>query len=75
MSPIKLSNDPAKALQEIASYIQSVRAGSDRAVIQDGERVGYWQTTDWLQGLAEIAGECERVACIEFERKECRGKL
>lgn len=38
-------------VEDIARYIYSVRMDRDRAVEQGGEVAGYWQTTEWLNGL------------------------
>jgi len=61
MSAIKLSNDPKEALKEVASYLRTAKRTNDRRVIQDGEVVGYWQCPDWIDGLHQIAEECERL--------------
>jgi hypothetical protein len=64
---ITLPDDQKLALQEIASYIRSVRDGRDRAHWQDEgmgrvELAGYWQTPEWIEGLKQCAAEAERVA-------------
>jgi len=59
--PIKLKDELIPALEQISSYLRTVRLGLDRAVKQEGFEVGYWQTIDWLSGLLEIAGECDRL--------------
>lgn len=58
---IKLSDDPKKALLEIASYLETVEMNRNRKVVENGEVVGYWQTPEWCSGLGEIAGECHRL--------------
>jgi hypothetical protein len=67
--PITLPDDPKLALQEIASYIRSVRDGRDRAHYQAddpqglvSELAGYYQTPEWIEGLKQCAAEAERVA-------------
>lgn len=67
MNAIKLSDDPKKSLLEIRSYLSTVKRTPDRKTIQDGEAVGYWQCPDWIDGLHQIADECERIA-LSFER-------
>lgn len=57
-----LPDDPAAALRKIAGYLRTARTDGSRAVRHDGETLGYWQTPEWLDGLSDIAGECERVA-------------
>ncbi|MGR5465352.1 hypothetical protein ACPV5G_20660 [Photobacterium damselae] len=65
------SNDPIKALQQVAAEIRALRKGNDRAVMCSGEIVGYWQTTDYIDFLLEMADECEQVASnVANETKE-----
>ncbi len=55
------TDEPNEALRQIASYLRTVDMTRDRAVIQDGETEGFWQRTEWLEGLKEIADECDRI--------------
>ncbi len=57
-----LNDKPDVALMQLAAAIREVRQGSDRAVKEDGEVLGYWQTPEFIEYLLELAGECERVA-------------
>jgi len=62
-----LSDDPKKALHEIAGYLRSVSMGSNRAVWdteESKEIIGYYQRTEWLMGLLEIADECDRIVLV-----------
>jgi 2'-5' RNA ligase len=67
--PITLCNDPKCALTEIANYLATVVDEPWRAVL-DSERVfgrrreivGYWQTSEWIEGLRQLAKEAQRVA-------------
>jgi hypothetical protein len=61
MTLMTLSLDPKIALGEISSYLRTLSTKSDRAVKQDGEIVGFWQTGEWLDGLIEIADECDKI--------------
>jgi hypothetical protein len=65
----KLPDDPRKALSEIASYLRTARTDNDGRHYEprgpEGlgrEHVGYWQPPEWLDGLAEIATEADRIA-------------
>lgn len=62
LAPIKLSDDPRVALGEIASYLRSVRIERGRAVHENGEIIGYWQTPEWFDGLAQIEAEAENLS-------------
>lgn len=57
------TNDPVEALRQIASYLRCLEMKSGRKVTtEDGtEILGYWQQTEYLQGLLEIADECDRI--------------
>lgn len=61
--PIKLPDDPLKAMHEIKGYLRSLSKAHCRAAYDshDEEIVGYWQTEEWLDGLLDIANECERI--------------
>ncbi|EKO3439439.1 hypothetical protein NTE19_003331 [Vibrio fluvialis] len=64
-NPIKLSNDPIKALTEIAGYLSAINYAKQHEVIEndDGEPhlAGYVQTPEYLQGCADIVAECKRI--------------
>lgn len=59
------TDDPNEALRQIANYLRTVCIQDHRAVKAgpdyDQKIVGYYQLTEWLQGLLEIAEECERI--------------
>lgn len=63
--PITLSDDPIKALEEIASYLSAVNYSMDRKVVEEdgGEPfiVGFIQTPEYLQGCVDIVLECRRI--------------
>ena len=59
--PICLPTDPKSALENIRGYIRTLSTSGDRAVKQDGEIVGYWQCTEWLEGLKQIALAIDRI--------------
>ena len=61
--PITLENEPLAALHEIKGYLRSLSKTHGRKVIDQttGEIDGYWQTAEWLDGLLDIANECERI--------------
>ena len=59
------TNEPNEALRQIANYLRTVDLSADREVTFDGEVIGYYQLTEWLHGLKEIAGECDRIASKE----------
>ncbi|ARN69164.1 hypothetical protein FORC36_4647 (plasmid) [Vibrio vulnificus] len=81
-----LSDDPKKALKEIASYLRSVNTSPDRVVTEtydcecgepqrcdcekESEIVGYWQTPEYLEGLMEMADECERISSPASEESK-----
>ena len=66
--PITLESESLAALHEISSYLRSLSMSNDRKVIEEetSEIDGYWQTTEWLEGLIDIANECDRI--IEFNK-------
>lgn len=43
-------------LKQLQSYCRTVRNGPDRAVRVEGEVAGFWQTTEWIEGLLEQCG-------------------
>lgn len=57
------TDDPVEALRQIASYLRCLEMKPGRKVTtEDGtEILGYWQQTEYLQGLLEIADECDRI--------------
>lgn len=58
------TDDPVEALRQIAIYLRTVDMSNARAVRAnpDSENVsGFWQCTEWLEGLNEIANECDRI--------------
>ncbi len=60
--PMTLDTDDAKeALRQIANYLRTVSFCPSREVLLDNEPEGFYQRTEWLQGLIEIANECDRV--------------
>ena len=62
MEPMTLDTDDAnEALKQIAGYLRTVDLSSTRSVVINHEFVGYWQCEEWLQGLLEIADECDRI--------------
>ncbi|HGZ6705664.1 TPA: hypothetical protein ACOLYM_004130 [Vibrio parahaemolyticus] len=73
----KLLNDkPEVALKQVAAALREARKGSDRAVKEDGEILGYWQTPEFIEYLLELADECDRVSgrALEEEKTE-KGKV
>ncbi len=63
--PMTLDTDePKEALRQIAGYLRCVTVNKDRAVIKNGEIVGYFQTEEYLKGLLEIADECDRIIAV-----------
>lgn len=60
-----LNSRPEVALKQVAAALREVRKGSDRAVKEYNEILGYWQTPEFIEYLLELADECERVA-IEY---------
>lgn len=67
--PIKLSDDPIKALDEIADYLKAINYSKDREVVEDDDGepflVGYAQTPEYLQGCVDIFHECRRIVAQE----------
>lgn len=61
---MKLADKPLDALRWTAGYLRTARAEYGREVWEDGEKVGYWQTIDWMDGLRELAEEAMRVASL-----------
>lgn len=59
---IKLPDDPKEALRHIASYLRTARTDRSRTHVEGSDVVGYYQCTEWLNGLQEIASECDRIA-------------
>lgn len=63
--PIKLNDDPLKALGEVSGYLSSINYGKQHEVIESDDGtpyvVGYWQTPEYLQGIVEIHQECKRI--------------
>ncbi|AWK83543.1 hypothetical protein [Photobacterium damselae] len=57
------------ALRQVAAALRTVRKGSDRAVKEDGEILGYWQTPEFIEYLLELADECDRVAICGVSEK------
>jgi hypothetical protein len=60
------TNDPKEALRQIASYLRCVKMTGSRAVKEPYssdhiELLGYWQTEAYLNGLLELADECDRI--------------
>lgn len=57
------TEDPVEALRQIASYLRCVDMKSGRKIMTEdkSEILGYWQQTEYLQGLLEIADECDRI--------------
>jgi hypothetical protein len=57
-TPMTLSTDDSAALSEIATYICTARVDKARAVREaesPGEVIGFWQTSEWFEGLLELA--------------------
>ena len=53
---IELPKDPKRAMHEASSYINCISTNGDRAVKDcDGEIIGYYQLTEYLDGLKDIA--------------------
>lgn len=76
--PVTLPDDPRKALAEIAAYLRTVQRGPDRSVrdpvhYADGI-IGQWQTPEWLDGLVDIALECDRLAVPPPTPKMTKGE-
>lgn len=69
-----LSNDPIIALAEIAAYLNTLRL-EGREVYKDGELLGYWQTSEWLEGLLEIAKKAQTVARQEAQHRQPKSIL
>ena len=67
--PIKLSDDPIKALEEIADYLKAINYSKEREVVEDDEGepfiVGFIQTPEYLQGCVDIVHECRRIVAQE----------
>lgn len=74
---MKLADNPARALEQIAHYLESAyKAGAGRDVFADSvgkvfkapgkdrELMGVWQTPEYTEGLLEIAQECRRVIVV-----------
>lgn len=60
--PMTLDTDePKEALRQIANYLRCMMMTRCRAVVREGEIVGYYQTEEYLKGLLEIADECDRI--------------
>ncbi len=65
--PMTLETDePNEALRQIANYLRCLSMKDYRAVTNSFssdhvELLGYWQTEEYLQGLLEIADECDRI--------------
>lgn len=47
-------------LEELKAYCRTVRKGLDRAVRGEDGVVGYWQCTEWIDGLLELCKENDR---------------
>lgn len=60
------TTDPREALRQISNYLRTVSLSPDRSVVVDGETIGYYQLTEWLEGLNEIADECDRIRATEL---------
>lgn len=52
--PITLPAETKAALQQIQGYLRTANMEAERSVQQEGQRVGYWQCTEWLEGLDQI---------------------
>ncbi|HGF5019677.1 hypothetical protein R8O05_21220 [Vibrio sp. 1865] len=65
-----LNNKPEVALKQVAAALRETRKGSDRAVKEDGEVLGYWQTPEFIEYLLELADECDRVSVNSLEEGE-----
>lgn len=71
--PIELPDDPLAALGEIKGYLRSLNKTEHRAVrdpVITSDIWGYWQTPEWLDGLLDIANECERIIATHQPRGE-----
>ncbi|CCO46693.1 hypothetical protein VIBNISOn1_1840076 [Vibrio nigripulchritudo SOn1] len=62
-----LNNKPEVALKQVAAALRETRKGSDRAIKEDGEVLGYWQTPEFIEYLLELADECDRVSVNSLE--------
>lgn len=61
MSKITLPDDPKASLEQISQYLRTLSTHPARAIRQDEEVIGFWQCSDWLDGLHDIADECDRL--------------
>ncbi|HIF9180391.1 TPA: hypothetical protein ACX6QL_001433 [Photobacterium damselae] len=64
-----LDTKPEIALGQVAAALRTVRKDSNRAVKEDGEVLGYWQTPEFIEYLLELADECDRVAICGVSEK------
>ncbi|MBF4338952.1 hypothetical protein, partial [Vibrio anguillarum] len=60
-NPLKISNDPFEALDEISSYLKHISYSYDRRVNDVDGLIGYWQTPEYIQGIVDIVRECKRI--------------
>lgn len=60
-NPMILESDPIKALKEISGYLRCVSTSGREVKSAEGELESYWQTPEFLQGLLDIADECDRI--------------
>lgn len=51
---------PVQALEKLRSYCRSVTTQPDRAIQNEGQVVGYWQTAEWIEGLLALCEESDR---------------
>jgi hypothetical protein len=85
LDTIQLPDDTREAFLKIAGYLRTQRRAGRFVFDNDAppprEPVGFWQTTEWLDGLLHIAGECERLAAAipddlrSHPRGECPGAV
>lgn len=74
---ITLPDDKPAALSFVASYLRETRRDGTRAVWEHGDGRehdlrGYWQTPEYLDGLEDIARECERIVKAHADNRKAR---
>lgn len=59
---MSLPNSPREALRIVGEYLRSVHSDRHHAVSAGTEVLGFWQTTEWIEGLRELGEEAFRVS-------------